>query len=176
MVCGSTPWSTASIQGLHATHISYPLWLWGSKNHLAHCIVSETSNALACCFIICSSISHFDTLSEHKFRKRSLWDTISWKSDCGICGKCRESVEMVNRLFSWIFSSTALTKSSVTADGQLLRGSSCAFTGLSLKCLTHICTIESLMACSPCTSQSWWWMSAGFMFLAFKKQITEHTL
>jgi hypothetical protein len=43
----------------------------------------------------------------------------------------------------------------------------------SLQCLTHLLTIESLMTCSPYTSQSWRWMSAGLMFLAFKKQITD---
>jgi hypothetical protein len=40
--------------------------------------------------------------------------------------------------------------------------------------VTHHLTIESLMACSPYTSQSWWWMSAGAMFLASKKQIIDH--
>jgi hypothetical protein len=74
----------------------------------------------------------------------------------------------------WIFSSTARTKSSLTTDGRLLRGSSFTFLHHSLKCLTHHRTIESLMACSPYTSQSWQWMSGGFMFLAFKKQITQH--
>jgi hypothetical protein len=50
-------------------------------------------------------------------------------------------------------------------------GSSCIFLHPSLKCLTHLLTTESLMACSPYTSQSWR-MSAGFLFLAFKKRIT----
>jgi hypothetical protein len=57
-------------------------------------------------------------------------------------------------------SSTARTKSSLTTDGRPLRGSSCTFSRPSLKCLTHLLTIESLMACSPYTSQSWRWMSA----------------
>jgi hypothetical protein len=56
---------------------------------------------------------------------------------------------MVDRLFSWIFSSTARTKSLLTTDSQPLRGSSCTFSHLSLKCLAHLHTIESLMACSP---------------------------
>ena len=30
------------------------------------------------------------------------------------------------------------------------------------------------MVCSPYMSQSWWWISAGVMFFAFKKQITGH--
>jgi hypothetical protein len=42
-----------------------------------------------------------------------------------------------------------------------------------LKCLTYLHTIESLMTRSPDNSESWRWMSAGFMFLAFKKRITE---
>jgi hypothetical protein len=57
-------------------------------------------------------------------------------------------------------------------DGRPLRGSSCIFSRPWLKCLTRLLTIESLMACSPYTSQSWRWMSAGFMFLASKKRIT----
>jgi hypothetical protein len=106
-------------------------------------------------------------------KPRSLSDTISWRSDREICGKRRESDEMVNHLFSWIFSSTARTKSSLTTGGRPLRGSSCTFSRLSIKCLTHLRTNESLMACSPYPLQSWRWMSAGFMFLAFKKRITD---
>jgi hypothetical protein len=90
----------------------------------------------------------------------------------GIYGKCRESDEMMNSRFSWIFSSTARTKSSLTTDGPPLRGSSCTCSRLSLKCLTHLLLIESRMACSPHASQSWRWLSAGFMFLVFKKRIT----
>jgi hypothetical protein len=78
---------------------------------------------------------------------------------------------MVNRRFSWIFSSTARSKSSL--GGQPLCGSSCTFSCPSLKCLTHLLTIELLMACSLYTSQSWRWISVGFMFLAFKKRITD---
>ena len=33
--------------------------------------------------------------------------------------------------------------------------------------------IARLMACSPYTSQSWRWISAGFMFFAFKNRITD---
>jgi hypothetical protein len=115
----------------------------------------------------------FRTQHEHNFRKRSLSDTISWRSDCEICGKCKESDEMVNRLFPWIFSSTAGAESSLTTGVRLLLESSFTFLHPSLKCLTHLRTIESLMACSPYTSQSWRWMSASFMFLAFKKRITD---
>jgi hypothetical protein len=68
----------------------------------------------------------------------------------GIRGKCKESDEMMNRLFSWIFSSTASTKSSSTTDDRLLHGSSCKFSRPSLKCLTHLRIIESLMACRFC--------------------------
>jgi hypothetical protein len=97
---------------------------------------------------------------------------LPWRSGREICGKCRESDEIVNRLFSWIFSSTAHTKSSLTTDSQLLHRSSCTFSCPSLKCLTHLLTVESLMECSY-TSQSWRWLSAGFMFLVFKKKITD---
>ena len=98
----------------------------------------------------------------------SSLDTILW-SDREIWGKCRESDVMVNRLFSLIFPSTARTKSSFTTDGRPLRGSSCTFSHPSLNSCTHPRTIELLMACSPYTSQSWRWISAGFMFFAFKK-------
>jgi len=42
----------------------------------------------------------------------------------------------------------------------------------SLNCRTHLCTIELLMACSPYTSESWR-ISAGVLFFAFKKWITD---
>ena len=100
-------------------------------------------------------------------------DTILWRSDREIWGKCRESDVMVNCLFSLIFSSTARTKSSFTTDGQPLRGSSCTFSHPSLNRRTHLRTIELLMACSPYTSQSWRWISTSFMFFAFKKWITD---
>jgi hypothetical protein len=99
----------------------------------------------------------------------SLSDTISWRSDREICGKCRESDEMVNRLFSWIYSPTARTKSSLTTGGRPLR----TFPRPSIKCLTHLRAIETRPACSLYASQSWRWMSAGFMFLAFKKRTTD---
>jgi hypothetical protein len=56
---------------------------------------------------------------------------------------------MDNRLFSYIFSSTARTKSSLTTDGWQLRGLPCTFSRHSLKCLTHLLAIESLIARSP---------------------------
>jgi hypothetical protein len=44
MMCASIPWTAASIQGLHATPMSRPLWLCGSRSHfLVHYIVSERS-------------------------------------------------------------------------------------------------------------------------------------
>jgi hypothetical protein len=87
------------------------------------------------------------------------------------CGKCRESDGIVNRLFSRTFPSAARTKSSLTTDGRPLRCSSRTFSRPSLKFLIHI--IESLMAFSQYTSQSWRWMSAGCTFLAFRKRITD---
>ena len=59
-----------------------------------------------------------------------------------------------------------------TTDGQPLRGSSCTFLCPSLNSRIHLRTIELLMACSRYVSQSWW-ISAGFMFFAFKKRITD---
>jgi hypothetical protein len=61
-------------------------------------------NALAWHFILCSPVSIFSTQHEHSFQKQSLSDTISWRSDCKIYGKCRESDKISNCLFSWIFS------------------------------------------------------------------------
>jgi hypothetical protein len=103
-------------------------------DYAAQCIVSESSTHWPVVSFLCSSVSIFGTQHEHNFRKRSLSDTISWRSDCEICGKCRQSDEMVNCLFSWIFSSIASTK--------LLRGSSCTFLHPSSKCLTHLRTTE----------------------------------
>jgi hypothetical protein len=125
--------------------------VWADIVMKHHNIMSERSKALACHFFLCSSVSNFGTQHEHNFRKRSLADTIWWRSDRKIFGKCRASDEMVNRLFSWIFSSTDHTKSSLTTDSRPLRRSSCAFLRPSLKCLNHIHTIESLMACYPYT-------------------------
>jgi hypothetical protein len=79
---------------------------------------------------------------------------------------------MMNRLFSWIFSTTACSKSLLTTDGQPLCRSSCAFSHPSLKCLTHLHTMESLMGCSPYTTQSCRLISAA-LFLAFKIWITD---
>jgi len=118
-------------------------------------------------------VSIFSTQPAHNFRNLNLFETISWRSDREIWGKCRESDIMVNRLFSLIFSSTACTKSSFSTDGWPLHRSSCTFSRPSLNSRTHLRTIELLMACSPYTSQSWQWISAGFVFFAFKKQITD---
>jgi hypothetical protein len=106
------------------------------------------------------------------FRKLSLSDTISWRSDGEIRGKCRESDAMVKCLFALIFSSNARTKSSFTTDGGPLHRSSCTFSRPSLSSYTHLRTTELLIACSPYTSQSWR-ISAGFMFFAFKKRLTD---
>jgi hypothetical protein len=95
-------------------------------------------NERACRSILCSSISISGTQREHNFRKRCLSDTISWRSDCEICRKCRESDKMVNHLFSWIFSSIACTKPSSTTDSLPLCGSLCTFSRPSLKFLTHL--------------------------------------
>jgi hypothetical protein len=84
----------------------------------------------------------------------------------------KESLQMQeNMTITWrFFPSTTRTKTSLTTDGRPFRLSSYIFARLSLKGLTHLRTIES---CFPYTSQSWLWISAGFMFLAFKKRITD---
>jgi len=130
------------------------------------------SNALACHFSLCSSVSIFITQRAHNFQNSGLSDTILWRSDCEIWGKCRESDVMVNHLFSLIFSSTACTKYSFTTDGWPLHRSSCTFSRPSLNSHTHLHTIKLFMACSAYTSQSWW-LWASFMFFAFKKWVTD---
>jgi hypothetical protein len=121
-------------------HVSSPVTTWLKKSLPCSLYRVRKVNALACCFILGYSISNFGTQREHNTLKRSLSYTVSWRSDCKICGKCREGDNMVNRLFSWIFSSTARTKSSLTTDGWPLHGSTCTFLCPSLKCLTHIHT------------------------------------
>ena len=156
------------------THVLSLVTKWLKKLPPSSLYHVRKSNALACRFNLCSSISIFGTQRAHNFQNSSSSDTISWRSDREIWGKCRESDVIVNRLFCLIFSSTACTKSSFTTDGRPLRVSSCTFSRASLNIHTHLHTIELLMACSPYTSQSWWWISAGFTIFAFKKRITDH--
>ena len=155
------------------THVSYPVTRWLKKLSPSSLYRVMKSNALACHFNLCSSVRIFSTQRAHNFQNLSLSDTISWRSDSEIWGKCRESDVMVNHLFSLMFTSTACTKYSFTTDGQPLCGSSCTLSCPSLNSHTHLYTIELLMACSPYTSQSCRWISAGFMFFAFMKQITD---
>ena len=154
------------------THVSSPVTERLKKLLSSSLYHVRKSNALARHFNLCSFVSNFGTQRAHNFRNPSSSDTISWRSDCEIWEKCRESDGMVNRLFSLNFSSTARTKYSFTTDSRPLRGSSCTFSRPSLNSCTHLRTIELLMACSPYTSQSWR-ISAGFIFFAFKKQITD---
>jgi len=154
------------------THVSSPVTLWLKKLLPSSLYHVRKSNALPCCFKLCSSVSIFGTQHAHIFQNLSLSDTISWRSDDEIWLKCRKSDVMVNHLFSLIFSSTACIKSSFTTDGQPLE-SSCTFSRPSWNSCTHLHTIELLMACSPYTSQSWRWISASFMFFTFKKRITD---
>ena len=156
------------------THVSSPVNVRLKKLLPSSLHRFRKSNALACRFNLCSSVSILSTQRAHNFQNLSLSDTISWRSDREIWGKCRESHIVVNRLFSLIFSTTASTKSSFTSDGRPLRGSSCTLSCPSLNSRTHLHTNELPMACSPYTSQSWWWISVGFMFFTFKKRITDH--
>jgi len=43
----------------------------------------------------------------------------------------------------------------------------------SLNSRTHLRTTKLLIACFPYTSQSWQWVSTGFMFFRFKKRVTD---
>jgi hypothetical protein len=65
----------------------------------------------------------------------------------------KESFQMQEHMtITWrFFSSTVHTKPSLTTDGRPLCRSSCMFSRPSLKCLTHLRTTKSLMACSPYT-------------------------
>jgi len=156
------------------THVSSPMTTRLKKLLPSFLCHVRKSNALACSFNLCSSISIFGTQCEHSFLNLSISDTSSWRSEHEIWGKRRESDIMVNCLFSLIFSSTACTKSSFTTDSRPLRRSSCTFLRPLLNSRTHLHIIELLMAYSPYTSQSWRWISASFMFFAFKKRITDH--
>jgi hypothetical protein len=77
-------------------------------------------NALACRFIlfIHKYLRHPAWIN---FRKRSISDIISWRSDSEICGMWRASDEIVNDVFSWIFSSIARTKSLLNRLSAALR-------------------------------------------------------
>ena len=131
------------------THVMSPVTTWLKKLSPSSMYHVRKSNALAYRFNLCSSVSIFGTRHAHNFRDWSLSDTVLWRSDHEIWGKCRERDVMVNCLFSLIFSSTACTKSSFTTDSQLLRGSSSTFLCPSLNSSTHLHTIELLLACSP---------------------------
>ena len=155
------------------THVSSPVTTRLKKLSFSSLYCVRKSNTLVCCFNLCTSVSIFGTQCEHNFRNLSLSDTILLRSDREIWGKCKVSDVMVNRLFSLIFSSTACTKSSFTTDGRPLSRSSCTYSRPSLNSHTHPRTIQLLMACSPYTPQSWWRISAGFMFFAYKKWITD---
>jgi hypothetical protein len=88
--------------------------------------------------------------------KNEVYQTqFCWEATMKFVENAGKVTKWWNVLFSWIFSSIARTKSSLTKDSQQLRGSSCTFSCHSLKCLTHLCTTDSLMACSPYISQSW---------------------
>jgi len=149
MKCASNPWTAASIQGLRVTPLSCPfVTTWLKKLLPSSLYYVRKSNALACRFNLCSSVSIFGTQRAHNFRNLSSSDAILWRSDHKIWGKCRESNVMVNRLFFLIFSSTARTKSSFTTDSRPLRRSSCTSLCPLLNSRTHLHTIELLMGCS----------------------------
>ena len=94
-----------------STHVSSPVTTQLEKLLSSSLYCVGKSNALACRFKLCTSVSIFGTQCEHNFRNLSLSDTIKWRSDCEIWGKCRVSDVMVNHLFFLIFSSTAPNKS-----------------------------------------------------------------
>ena len=77
--------------------MSCPVTTWLKKLSPSSQYCVRKSNALACCFNLCSSISIFGTQRAHNFRNLSLSDTISWRSDREIWRKCRESDVMVNQ-------------------------------------------------------------------------------
>ena len=155
------------------THVLSSATTWLKKLSPSSLYHVRKSNALTLLFNLCSSINIFSIQHAQSFWNVSLSDTISWRSDCEIWGKCKESDIMVNHLFSLIFYSTTRTKSSFTSDSRPLCGSSCTFSCLSLNSHTHLHTTELLMACSPYMSQNWRWISASVMFFAFKKRITD---
>jgi hypothetical protein len=146
--------------------------VWAGIVMKHHNIVSEISKhwlAVSFCVLAkATSAPSVNTISENEVYRHNFMNKWPWNLN-KMQGNWRNGESSV----LWIFSSTVRTKSSLTTDGRPLRGSLCTFWRPLLKCLIHLRTIESLMACSPYTSQSWRRMSAGFMFLIFKKRITE---
>jgi len=131
------------------THALFLVTTWFKKFSPSSLYCVTKSNVVACCCNLCSSVSIFDNQFAHNFRNLTLPDTIWWRSDYEIWGKCWESDVMVNRLLSLIFSSNARTKSSFTTDNWPLHKPPHTFLCPSLNSHTHLCTIELLMACSP---------------------------
>ena len=109
------------------THVSSPVTTWLNKFMLSSLYCVRKSNILVCRFNFCSSVSNFGTQCAHNFRNSTLSDSISWRSDSEIWGKCRGSDVTVNHLLSVILSSNAHTKSSFKTDSRLLHSSSCTF-------------------------------------------------
>jgi hypothetical protein len=118
------------------THVSSPWTMWLKKSSPCSLYRVRKVNALACRFILCSSVSIFGTQREHNFRKRIFSDNFVkkwllnlWKMQ----GKRRngESSVLLNLLFH------CTHKVFIKPDGRPLRGlSSCTFSRPSLKCLT----------------------------------------
>jgi hypothetical protein len=95
---------------------------------------------------LCCSISIFSIQREHSFQEQSLSDTISWRSDHGIFGKAGKVMKW------WIVCSL---ESSLPLYEPNLHWSN---SPISVP-LNHSWR-------SPYTSQSWWSMSASFVFLS----------
>jgi hypothetical protein len=82
------------------THVPSSVTMWLNESLPCSLYRVRKINTLAYHFILCSSINIFGTQREHNFWKRSLSDTVIWRSDRETCGKCRVSDEMVNHLES----------------------------------------------------------------------------
>ena len=109
------------------THVSFPVTTRFKKFSPSSLYCVRKSKVVACCSNLCSSASMFGTQFAHNFRNLTLPDTIWWRSEHEIWGKCRESDVMVNRLFSLILPSNARNVSSFTTDNRPLHKSSHTF-------------------------------------------------
>jgi hypothetical protein len=128
-----------------------------------------TSLVSFCVHPLASSAPSVNTISENEVYRTQFREEETW-----YLWKMQEKWRNGESSVLLIFSATTRIKCSLTTDGRPLRGSSCIFSRLSLKCLTHPLTIEPLMEHCPYTTQSWRWMSPGYMLLEFKKRITDH--
>jgi hypothetical protein len=153
VMCASTPWAAALIQALCAYPCLVPC------DYVAQEVIALLT--VLCQKGQCTGLPfHFVLFCKHRWHSAWIQFTktkfvrLSWISDRVICGKCKESDEMVNCLFSWISFSTAHTKSSLATDGWLL-------------CYHHAHFFTSFII--ACHSSSFHWITHGMFSIHLTK-------